>query len=457
MMQHPFQLLIFFMAGTLYSASALLAATFSLSDSDPDSPGFRRRFLASHGVNEAIEPKLTVADRPLQEAIMPWIRTDPRKAIQLIEADLKPDTNPAFLNILGNLYYQISDYPNAERYMRQALEKFPTLRRSWRTLALCLVQREMLDEAIAPLLKVIELGGGDAQSYGLLAYAYLNAEKYESALSAYRMARMYDPDSFDFRRGQAMCLLQTEQLRSAIALFDELIMEKPDESSFWMAQANAFLTVKQSDQAIANLQMLADSGQSTWSSSMMLGDLYLNQDVPNLALDTYLQAFRQHPPEEELLAVRPLTYLVRRKLYPEAQTYYQTVESFVSGRLDSDSQREWNVSLARIEMSIGDAERALEILTKAVEEDPLDGASLILLGEYHLEAKDYQRSEYYFERATSVREVAAEAYIALGRLQVDQGNLSASLPPLRKAKQLQPTSSLQKYIESIERALDLNP
>ena len=84
-------------------------AAFPLTDSDPDSLTFRRRFMAGHGVNEAIEPKLTVKDRPLQEAIMPLIRTNPQKAIELIEKDLTPETNPAFLNILGNLYYQTND------------------------------------------------------------------------------------------------------------------------------------------------------------------------------------------------------------------------------------------------------------------------------------------------------------------------------------------------------------
>ena len=218
---------------------------FALTDSNPDSPNFRRRFMALSGVHEPIEPKLTPEDRPLQNSILPWIKEKPKKAIELIEAKLGPTTNPAFLNILGNLYYQIGDYKNSEHYMLKALEQFPSLRRSWRTLALGYVQINALQKAVQPLLKVIQLGGGDAQSYGLLAYAYLNAEKYESALAAYRMARMFDPDSFDFRRGQAICLLQTHQLQSAIAQFDELILESPKEASFWMAQANAFISANQ--------------------------------------------------------------------------------------------------------------------------------------------------------------------------------------------------------------------
>ena len=78
-------------------------APFTLSDSDPGGPEFRRRFMASYGVNAAIEPKLTVADRPLQQAILPHLRSNPREAIRLIQNALRPDTNPAFLSILGNL------------------------------------------------------------------------------------------------------------------------------------------------------------------------------------------------------------------------------------------------------------------------------------------------------------------------------------------------------------------
>ena len=430
------------------------AALFSLSDSDPNSPAFRKRFLASYGVNEAIEPRLTQADRPLQEAILPHIRNNPRAAIKLIEQALRPDTNPAFLSILGNLYYQVNDYTSSERYLRQALEKFPSLRRSWRTLALTHVQRQQFRQAIEPLLKVIELGGGDAQSYGLLAYGYLGTEKYESALAAYRMARMFEPDSLDFRRGQAQCLLRTEQHRAAIALFEELIAERPDESSFWLGQANSYLALNQPQQAIANLQIVAGLGKATWSSWTMLGDLYLNNDVPRLALESYKKAFQERPPSQMSEAIRPLRYLVGRGLYVEGRDYLNLIRPRVGGNLDLRSQREFQVNEARIEMSIGDAGRAFGILQGVVAEDPLDGDALILLGEYYQKEGDFEEAAFQFERATSVQTVAAEAFIALGRLKVAQGDLRAALLPLRKSAQLRATANLQRYIEAIERALD---
>ena len=187
---------------------------------------------------------------------------------------------------------------------------------------------------------------------------------------------------------------------------------------------------------------------------MMLGDLYLNEDLSKLALDSYAQGYRKHPPVAMSQAVRPLIYLVGKRCFEEAQAYFQLIQSDIQGSLGLELQRQVNTALARIEMRLGDPKKAYAILTASVEEDPLDGNSLMLLGEYHLENQDYEESEYYFERATALGPFEADAYIFLGRLQVKQGNLKAALIPLREAQKVENTPTLQRYIESIESALD---
>lgn len=430
------------------------AAPFPLGDSDPDSPEYRRRFLANNGVNEAIEPKLTQEDRPLQEAILPHLESSPQTAINLIEQALTPETNPAFLTILGNLYYQVENFPASERYLKQSLEKFPSLRRSWRTLALTYVQRSMFKEAIAPLLQVIKLGGGDDQSYGLLAYSYLSTEKYESALSAYRLARMFKPDSLDFRRGQAQCLLQTEQHHAAIALFDELLVEHPKEKNFWLAQANSFLALGRPIEAIANLEIVADSSQAEWSSLMLLGDLHLNEDLPQVALKVYQRAIRETTPGDWSQVLRPLRYLLDRRLFTEAKSYLELIRGRAAGKLDAPDQRRMQVGEAHIEMEIGDPSKGFDILTQAIAEDPLDGPSLLLLGEHHQRKSEFEKAEFYLERATNLDQHRVNAYIALGRLEVSRGRLKSALPHLRQAQQLRPSPNVERYIESIQRAID---
>src|SRR5690606_2516228 len=133
----------------------------------------------------------------------PFLREDPRRAITEVERALGSSENPAFRFLLGNLHYEIGEFDRSESELKRAIEAFPDFRRAHRTLGLIHIQNQAFPAAIESWLKVITLGGGDAQSYGLLGYAYLAEKKYRSALSAYRMARMFKPDSIDFRRGEA--------------------------------------------------------------------------------------------------------------------------------------------------------------------------------------------------------------------------------------------------------------
>ncbi len=426
---------------------------FELSDSNPASSQYRKKFLASYGINPAIEPKLSEKDRPLQEKVLPHIGNNPQKAIEIIESTIESDTNPAFLNVLGNLYYQIQDYTQSEKYLIQSLKKFPSLRRSWRTLALCYVQQDKLEKAIKPLLKVIELGGGDAQSYGLLAYSYLNGEKFESALSAYRMARMFEPDSFDFKRGQALCLLNTNQSKSAIALFDELIQDEPNEPSFWTAQASAYLEMNQTDKAIANLQILHDLEMSDWKSLNLLGDLFLKKTLPELATKYYTLALDYGNQQNTNQLLRPLNNLLSQNYFKQANALMKSINAVTGNKTLLGKSIDYQFMKAKIELNTGSAEVALNILEKIISKDPLDGKSLLLLGQYHLDEKEFQKAEFYIERATHIKNYKVQALIALGQLKVAEGKLAAAIPFLDKAMLLKPSRNLELFIRSIKDAL----
>jgi tetratricopeptide (TPR) repeat protein len=442
-----------FLLVTMGLLQPAFAALFSLSDSDPNSPEFRRRFMASYGVNEAIEPKLTSKDRPLYEKIAPLLESNPQQAIQVVLAELKADSNPAFNFLVGNLYYQVNDFASAETHLRQTLQKFPSFRRAYRTLALTYVQRNQYTESAEPWRKVIELGGGDAQSYGLLAYAYLNAEKFESALAAYRMALMFDPDSADFRRGQAHCLFATKQYRAAIALLDELLSEQPTETEFWLTQANAFLALEQYSDAIANLEIVADSGKADWSIFALLGDLYLQDNVHHLAVAVYKRAILETRPADWSAAVRPLRLLVERQLFTDARAYLALFKTR-AGELGPGSASEVRMAEAHIEMEIGDAKKALPLLEAVLAADPLDGQGLLLMGKFQQRNKEYEQAEFHFERATSVPGKRVDAQIALGRLAVERGRLRDALKYLNGAQRGRPNANLARYISSIQRAID---
>ena len=440
-------------AAALLLTLPLMGQPFDLTDTGTAAPDFREQFLASYGVNPAIEPQVAAEDRPLYERIEPFLRKNPREAIRIVESEIGPDTNAAFHFLLGNLYYQASQYPQSERALKQATSKFPDFRRAYRTLGLIYIQSDRFEPAIQAWLKVITLGGGDAQSYGLLGYAYLAQEKYRSALSAYQQARMFRPDSQDFRRGEAQCLLQTRQFRQAAALFDELIAEDPSVVDFWLLQANAFLELERYDDARANLEILAGRGQATRQSQTLLGNLYLQDDNYRLALATYQDALRTHGVAVVAAALRPLDYLINRGLFDEATAYLDTLKAVLPEELDPADRTRLQVAEAGIALERGEIRAAIDSLQPLVEAQPLAADALLLLAEAYQRDEQFETAEFYLQRVRSLPSERVEALVALGRLEVRRGDFSRALKHLRSAAQLEPRrAGLKNYIEQIEAA-----
>lgn len=429
------------------------APPFALGDSDPGSPYFKKRFLASYGVNERIEPQLDPQDRPLYERILPHLENNPQQAYTILQREVDRESNAAFDFLLGSLAYQMDRLSDAQRWMESAIRKFPSFRRAYRTLALIHVREDRFVEAIEPLRKVISLGGGDGQSYGLLAYCQLSEENYRSALSAYGMARMFDADSLDFKRGEAHCLLMLQNYREAIGLFEELIREHPQETEFWLLQANAWLALEQYDRAITNLEMVRSLGKASVDSLYLLGDLYIREDIPQLALQAYLAVLPQSRDIQLDKALRALGYFSERAYLREAKLYLDQIRQRLGSKMPVNDRIRLELAEAFLLQQRGEYQASIELLLPIVNAEPLNGDALIRLAESYQATEDYERAEFYLERATSVPEKQVEALVGLARLAVHRGALREALPFLRKAQSLKPQPHVAQYIEQIERAM----
>ncbi|MFP6905365.1 MAG: tetratricopeptide repeat protein [Verrucomicrobiota bacterium] len=426
------------LAGVLFFLLPILhAQVFPLSDSS----------LAVYGVNEAIEPRLTRADRLLYDKVAPLLRDRPEEAIRLVQAGLQADSSPAFHLLIGNLSYQADHLEQAEQSLNRAIEALPSFRRAYRTLGLTHIRQERFKDSIPTWLKVITLGGGDAQSYGLLAYAYLSEEKYASALSAYRMARMFAPDSLDFRRGEARCLLASNQFLPAIALFDELIAEHPGQGSYWLLQANAYLGLERYADAAANLEIARALGGKDAEALLLLGGLYLKLDTPALALDAYRDALSLQVTLDEEKALQPLPWLIARGMYSEAEDYYQALGKPLAGHSRTILYR------AQLDLARGRDEAARRQLAELIKTDPMNGPALILLGEAFLAAEKFPEGAFYLERALVVPGSKADALVALARMHVARGRLEQARDCLRQAQEVHARSNIATYLEQVEAAL----
>lgn len=445
----PFLQILLALTATL---SGFAQAPFALEDSNPSSEEFRKRFLASYGVNESIEPKLDPKDKRLYEQALPHLQDNPQEAIRIVEEGLQDEPEkPAFLFLIGNLYYQLQNFPQSEQALIRATKAFPRFRRAYRTLGLIYIQSENYAKSTEAWRKVIELGGGDAQSYGLLAYSHLSRDKFTSALSAYRMALMFKPDSKDFRRGEAHCLVALEKNEEALGLLEELLKEEPGQVDFWLLQANLFLKLSQYQDAIANLEIVRILGKVNTQGLQLLGDLYLQENLPSHALDAFSTALRQTVRFEKADPwIRPLRNFTVQGHFPEARQYLATIKQTLPATAQTEHSETITVAEAALAMESGDADTTLRLLTPIVKVNPMQGEALLLVGRAYQLQEKFEESAFHFERARSIPDSQEKALVALGRLHVAQGKIEESLTFFRQAQQLNPRDDIGNYIKRLE-------
>ncbi|MCH6256358.1 tetratricopeptide repeat protein [Puniceicoccaceae bacterium K14] len=428
------------------------AMPFSLTDSDPASPEFRKNYLGSYGINAAIEPALEREDRGVYEEVLPYLSDNPAEAIRILENAIEPDCNAAFNFLLGSLYYMEDKLDDSKKQLEVAIVKHPTFRRAHRTIALIYARNEDVPNAIQHLLKVIELGGGDGQSYGMLGYAYLNEQKYRSALGAYQNARVFAPDSYDYKRGQAQCLLNTNQYEQAIALYNELIADDPSESEFWLLQANAFLALDRREETAANLEMARSLGNEDFSNLSLLANIYLQQGAIGIGVDVASRALQFAEPKNVDYALRQLDYLVSRGFAAEADRVIVAFEEWLEPKLGEHDTQAFSARRALVDFRLGREAIGLDRLEKILEVDPLNGEALIMLGERYQEKDMYSDAEYYYGRALSVENSKRKALLALGKMEVSRGNFGEARKHLSKALDLKFESNIKKYLDQVEEA-----
>lgn len=266
------------------------AQTFPLLENNWQNPAFVKRFMGSYGIHSEIEPRVSPDERDQLGLIIPFVEKDMTEAIRRLEKRATPESSAVFDFLLGQMYLQSGKYDRAIVEYEKAIRKFPEFMRAYKNMGLAHIQLDHCDKARPYILKVMEMGGADGLSYGFLAHCYLQDEKYATALNAYKMARLFQPDNRDWKAGEAQASLMAGKYDDAIMLLDELIMDAPEEARYWMMQANGFMALEDRGRATANLEVVKRMNKATARSLLLLGNLYIAENMSKLAYPAYKAA-----------------------------------------------------------------------------------------------------------------------------------------------------------------------
>jgi tetratricopeptide (TPR) repeat protein len=416
-------------------------------------PAFRRALVESYLAETELEPKVLEEEREPLSTVLELVSKDRlAEAAREVALLATPTASAVFDFTKANIHLQREELTEAAAGYQVAVEKFPKFRRAWKNLALVRLRRGEFEPARRAFTRVLELGGGDGFTYGLLAFTHANLGHPLAAESAYRQAVLLDPATPDWKMGLAKSFFDQKRFADAAALCGEMLAADPERHDLWLLQANAFLGQGQAMRAAENYELLERMGSSSVASLNSLGDIYVNEGLHELAVRSYVAALERFPeatPERALRAAKVMSASGARE---ETKTLSERIQALRGATLAEGERKDLLKLRARIAVAEGAGEEEARVLEEIVALDPLDGEALLLLGQHAARGGDAEKAAFYYERAAGLEKFEADAKVRHAQLLVGQGRYAEALPLLRRAQQLQPRDSVADYLKGVERA-----
>lgn len=415
-------------------------------------PVFQKQFIGAYGINAEIEPRVTPDEIKVLDKIRPLMAEDlPRAEAALLKA-MDPDCSAILDYTLGGIRFQQDELVEALASYRQAVQKFPSFRRAWRNVGLIQARNGEFDDAIHAFTRMIELGGGDSYSYGLLGFAYASKQDYQAAEVAYRNALLLQPGNTEWRLGLTRCVFRQNKYEDAAALLDVLIARYPEKADFWLLQAQTYIGMKQPLKAAENLEALDLLGKSTVDSLHTLGDIYVNEGLMDLAARAYRRAIDVDAEQPVARSLRAAEVLAVRGALPQAREVTSHIRRAWEARLVEAERHKLLKLEVRLSMDEGvSTPETAAVLEEMLQLDPLDGEALILLGKHHSSQGEPDRAILCYERAAGLEAFEAEAKLRHAQVLAGIGRYADAVPLLKRAQELKPRDDLARYLEQVER------
>ena len=416
-------------------------------------PGFQRSFVGGYGINAEVEPRVTQDDLALLELVRQLMGEDLPAAETLLRESVRPDGSAILDFTLGGVQFQQDRLDDALTNYRTSVAKFPSFRRAYRSIGLICTRKGMHEDAIAAFNRMIELGGADAYSYGLLGFCHSARQDYQPAEAAYRNALLLQPENVEWRLGLTRSVFKQAKYEDAASLLDVLIAAFPDKADFWLLQAHTYLGLKQPMKAAVNLEALDAIGKSTSDSLNTLGEIYVSESLPDLALGAFRRSVARNPSQQPSKPIRYAELLASRGGGTQAESLLAAVKDAWGDSIPEAERRRLLKLQARLAMAGGGGDdRAAAVLEEVIQLDPLDGEALMLLGQHHNRAGRPDQAILHYERAARIEGFAAGAKVKMAQVYVGQGRFGEAIPLLRDAQSLRPREDVARYLDQVERA-----
>ncbi|MCK5241414.1 tetratricopeptide repeat protein [bacterium] len=408
-----------------------------------------RAVVEKHAKEQAREPKVTKQEADILSQVVQLSEEKIKQALALLRSNVKTGSSSALDFSLGNIYFQLEQYTQAEIAYRKALSKMPSFDRARANLARLLLQQEKTEAALKELQCILITGVPKPAVLTLTGYTYLLREQPIPAESAYRQALLLRPDDSNAYLGLAKALLLQERFKEASKILEDVLQKHPQRGELWSLLANARLGVDDPKAAIVALEAARRLGVGMPEALATLGDLYLNQGQYQEAVRAYQQAFAGAKPSLGRLFRAIEGFLLAHEPESAASLLKQARALRKQSRL-SESERSRLLWLeARAVQQSGNSKQALHLYRSLLEKDPLHGQAIIALGELYQTAGEKEKAVMAFARAARISRFRAEALTKQAQVEVELGNYTRAIELLTLAQSLQPRENVARYLKQL--------
>jgi len=376
---------------------------------------------------------------------------------------LAPD-DPETRRFLGTLYRVGKRVDDAERVLRGP-DGEPIDEDSALLLYSLYLESERLPEALATGEWVVARDPSALRGYFAMAAAYEKMARYEDSERALRRALEEQPGSLAVYGALARSRRDRGDRDGEIAVYREALVAHPQHPGTLAALAEALIAAGRSDEAIRTLEDLERRQPRDSRATLRLGFLEYEAKRYDAAAARFESVLARNPEQHD---VAFFLGLVRRRMgdetraaeafervppeherWSEARTQlaailekrgdYAGALAEVDAARKQKPARELDVYAANLRAKTGDTRGAVEELEKLLAASPQDDDLMYQIGVVYGDAKRFDESLTWMQRALSQNPDNANALNYLGYTWADQGrNLDQAEQMIVRALELKP-------------------
>jgi len=395
-------------------------------------------------------PKITLEEREIITQIQALLPDNLDSAVSLLESAITIESSAAMTLILGNLYFQKDELKRAKRLFIEVGEKHPYYLLNQKTLAFLSVRMEDFDEAIKYLKRTISLGSAEGRTFGLLGYCLQLKEDYIAAEQALIRATIIEPGEKTWKVYLAQNYLSQARYKESNAVFQELLSIDPENPEFWLLQANGYIGLGNIDKAAANFEILKRMNKAPADSLLLLGDIYINRQMLDLAFDAYMASVIKDPEQKLDSPIRAVRSLINYGAYDEAADLIVKIKRLYRGRSTEDEDLTLLTMQSQIAIARGEGEKAKATLEEIIKRDPNQGRAVLILGNFYGREGNTERAVELFDQAKEIDEFKAQALVMHGQLLARVKEYVEAAELLREAQELEFKENVADFLEQVE-------